>query len=106
MVFVDNINMKSENEIKQNASFWNRFKTICKDKGITQVELCNKTRIDKGKLQGQITRDIAPSVFEAQKIADCLGVSMEYLTIGIEKDSYKDKYESLRTAVQDAIDNN
>lgn len=98
--------MKTENEIKQNASFWNRFKIICKDKGITQIELCNKTRIDKGKLQGQITRDIAPSVFEAQKIADCLGVSMEYLTTGIEKDSYKGKYENLKSVIQNAINEN
>ena len=87
--------MKSELEIKQNADFWNRFKSLCKTKGITQIELCEKTGIDKGKLQGQITRDIAPTVFDSQKIADCLGVSMEFLTTGTENENCKNKSEKI-----------
>lgn len=101
--FHDNVIMKTTDQVKENADFWIRFKDLCKSKKVTQVELCEKTGIDKGKLQGQITRNIAPSVFDAQKIADYLNISVEYLTTGTEKNAYKAKYDNLKSKIEKAL---
>lgn len=95
-------------DFEKNASkeYWERVKQLSKKNGLTQLELCQRTGIDIGKFKSQVTNIVAPKVFDSQKIAECLGVSVEYLVTGKEKDSYKGKYENLKSVIQNAINEN
>lgn len=96
------MNCNTEKELA--IEYWKRVKVLCKEKRITQNDLCNATGIDIGKLKGQITNEIAPKVFDVQKIAEYLGVSMEFLTTGKETDIYKEKFNNLLNDLKTAFD--
>lgn len=53
-----------------------------------------------------MTRDIAPNVFDACKIAECLNTTVEYLVTGIENNEYKTKYENLKKSMQNILNEN
>ena len=84
--------MSTEEEI---SVVYERIKNLCKEKGVTQIEMCNACGMNIQSHRGRITRNIAPDVFDTVKIAQFLNVSVEYLITGEEKDIYKKKYDTL-----------
>lgn len=83
------------NEEKQLiVDYWDRVKAACKEKKLTQAALCEKAGIGFPTLKSQIAHTVAPSVFDSQKIASVLGVTVEYLTTGKDSGTVsKDKFE-------------
>ncbi len=88
--------MSTEDEIK---AFYERVKAKCKEKGISQIELCESCRINLQSHRGRISKNVAPDVFDACKIAERLETSVEYLATGKEKNIYKEKYDNLRDSI-------
>lgn len=93
--------MSIEEEIK---AFYERIKTLCKEKGISQIELCESCRINLQSHKGRVTRNIAPDVFDACKIAERLETSVEFLATGKEKNIYKKKYDTLLADIESFIE--
>lgn len=92
--------MSTEIEIK---AFYERIKAKCKEKGISQIELCQSCGINLHSHKNRIVKNVAPDVFDAQKIAEYLETSVEYLATGEEKNVYKEKYDNLMGDVDDFI---
>ena len=90
----------STEEIK---AFYERVKARCKEKGISQIELCESCGINLQSHRGRITKNIAPDVFDACKIATKLDTTVEYLVTGEEKNIYKEKYDNLMKDVDSLI---
>ena len=95
--------MNNNTEKELAIEYWKRVKILCKENKITQNDLCNATDIDIGKLKGQITNEIAPKVFDVQKIAEYFGVSMEFLVTGKETDVYKENFRNLLDDLQTVL---
>jgi len=91
-------------EKKLIEAYWERVKALCKEQGLTQAGLCEKTGIDLGKLKSQITNTVAPKAFDVQKTAAALGVSMEFLTVGTDGNPFKTKYEKLMEGIKALIE--
>lgn len=87
------------------AAVYDRIKDLCKEKGVTQTEMCNACGMNIQSHRGRITRNIAPDVFDTVKIAQFLNVSVEYLITGEEKNIYKEKYDNLRDSIDNFIEN-
>lgn len=100
------------------AEFWERVKSLCKNEKVTQEKLCTDLSFNLGSYKNRIVRSIAPDVFDAQKIAFYLGVSVEYLVTGKNfqtlakecsatiENSYMQKYENLKKAMLKTLENN
>ena len=93
--------MSTEDEIK---AFYERVKALCKEKGISQIELCESCEINLQSHRGRISKNVAPDVFDACKIATFLNTTVEYLVTGKEKDIYKEKYDKLRSGMENLIE--
>jgi transcriptional regulator with XRE-family HTH domain len=93
--------MSTEEKI---AAVYDRIKDLCKEKGVTQTEMCNACGMNIQSHRGRITRNIAPDVFDTVKIAQFLNVSVEYLITGKEKNIYKKKYDTLLTDIESFIE--
>ena len=93
--------MSTEEEI---SVVYERIKNLCKEKGVTQIEMCNTCGMNIQSHRGRITRNIAPDVFDTVKIAQFLNVSVEYLITGEEKDIYKKKYDTLLADIESFIE--
>jgi len=93
--------MSTEDEIK---AFYERVKALCKEKGISQIELCESCEINLQSHRGRISKNVAPDVFDACKIATFLNTTVEYLVTGKEKDIYKEKYDTLRSGMENLIE--
>ena len=93
--------MSTEEEI---TAVYDRIKTICKEKGVTQTEMCNACGMNIQSHRGRITRNIAPDVFDTVKIADFLNTSVEFLVTGEEKNIYKKKYDTLLADIESFIE--
>ena len=77
-----------------------------KEKGISQIELCESCGINLQSHRGRITKNVAPDVFDACKIAERLETSVEYLATGEEKNVYNIKYNNLKNAVLSVVKDN
>ena len=64
------------------VSFWNRVKQLIKSNNTTQRGLSETIGLGARALEIKIGRKSVPDVFEAYKIAQTLGVSVEYLVTG------------------------
>ena len=84
--------------------FWQRTKSLIKARNTKQQAIAEQTGISILTLRGWITHDRLPDVVSAYKIAQALGVTMEYLVTG--HDEQNDKYDRLKQAVLDAVHNN
>ncbi len=93
--------MSTEEEI---TAVYDRIKAICKEKGVTQTEMCNACGMNIQSHRGRITKCVAPDVFDTVKIAQFLNVSVEYLITGEEKDLYKKKYDTLLADIESFIE--
>ena len=94
-------------EKENTALFWDRVKSLCKERKITHIELCKNCEIDLGKFKGQLANCVAPKVFDAYKIANFFGVPVEYFVTGDistkEASIFNDKYEQLKQSMLDVI---
>lgn len=77
--------------MEQHLLFWQRVNRLIKEKKIKQETLCSEIGINIGTLRNWICRDVYPRVDEALNIANCLGVSIEYL-FGAENSFSDDVY--------------
>lgn len=82
--------------------FWSNVKPLIKACGLTQSKLAEACCIPFGTLQGWIAKSVLPDVFSAFKIAQTLGVSVEFIVTGEESrpdirelQELKTKYEAL-----------
>lgn len=64
--------------------FWDSVKSTLSGKNLTLKGLSEKTGLNYRTLQNQIGRSIEPSVSDAYKIAQSLGVTIETLLTGEE----------------------
>jgi transcriptional regulator with XRE-family HTH domain len=65
-------------------AFWDHVKPLIKAQKITQESLAKNLDIPFGTFQGWIARHTLPDVVSAYRIAQALGVSVEYLVTGNE----------------------
>lgn len=86
--------------------FWDRVKTLIKSKNITQEGLAKTAEINFSNMKQQIFYERCPDAIQATKIASALGTTVEYLVTGTEADGFKEKYDKLKTAVLEAVQNN
>jgi transcriptional regulator with XRE-family HTH domain len=62
--------------------FWNRTNTLLKQKGYTQRSLALECGFTERRIESLSTDGRQPSTGESVKIAQTLGVSVEYLVTG------------------------
>jgi transcriptional regulator with XRE-family HTH domain len=75
--------------VMNETEFWNRVKGLLKKRNTTQREFTRACGIAYGTFCGWIYRNIYPTIFEGYVIARVLGVSVEYLMSGRDKQSKK-----------------
>lgn len=66
------------------TAFWNRIKNLCKETGVTQLELSEKLGYGNRNLSVKIARKSLPNVRDLEIIANTFGVSFDYLIDGVE----------------------
>jgi transcriptional regulator with XRE-family HTH domain len=71
--------------------FGDKMTMLRKQKNISQVELAEKTSISRDGISKYERGDIVPSVEYAKRIADALGVSLDYLVSEDAKEDALDK---------------
>lgn len=81
------------------VSFWERVKHLIKARNTTQRGLSETIGLSTRTLEIKISRKSAPDVFEAYKIAQALGVSVEYLVTGEDTSPYKQELDKLKAAI-------
>jgi len=78
------------------VSFWNRVKQLIKSNNTTQRGLSETIGLSARTLEIKIGRKSAPDVFEAYKIAQALGVSVEYLVTGTDTNPAERELKELK----------
>lgn len=79
--------------------FWQNVKTLIKNKNTKQQAVADIAGISLLTMRGWITHDRLPDVVSAYKIAQALGVSVEYLVTGKEVDGKKQFIEDLKNFI-------
>ncbi len=85
------------------SAFYDRLKTLCKEKGVNQIELCNSCGINLQSHRGRISKKVAPDIFDAVKIAQFLNTSVEYLITGRENNPLANENKELKNKIDKAI---
>lgn len=65
-----------------NELFWNNVKDLLKEKGINQTELAVQIGVGVRTFQDWVYRKAVPDLEKIKKIADILGVTVDYLITG------------------------
>ncbi|AEF80586.1 helix-turn-helix domain-containing protein [Leadbettera azotonutricia] len=73
--------------IMDEKEFWGRVKQLIKKRNTTHEEVAKACGINYGTFRGWIYRSIYPTVIDGYVIARVLGVSVEYLITGSDKQS-------------------
>lgn len=81
--------------------FWQNVKTLIKNKNTKQQAVADIAGISLLTMRGWITHDRLPDVVSAYKIAQALGVSVEYLVTGEDSNPYKSKIEELKKIIME-----
>ena len=66
-------------------AFWKRIKTLIKEKGVTQETAAKACRLSPNTLRKWMSRRMIPPLSYAYYLSSFLGVSLEYLITGKEK---------------------
>jgi transcriptional regulator with XRE-family HTH domain len=86
-----------------NIGFWTRVKEIIKANKTSQKKVAETARIPLKTFQGWITKELIPPADAAYYIARILGVSVEYLLTGKQKQPPSNfQIESLRKLLKEA----
>lgn len=83
------------NDNKYMESFSDRLFYILEKRGISQVQLADRTGISQNAISSWKSRGTIPKADDALRIADILGVSIEYLILGT--DEKKNLIERMRS---------
>jgi DNA-binding XRE family transcriptional regulator len=83
--------------------FWNRVNELLKTSTYTQETMAETIGVSKNTLYSWIARDIKPRADESVKIAQALGVSVEYLVTG-EKPDNTAPVEQIRSLARQILD--
>lgn len=87
--------------------FYKRIDDLLSHKKKSQKDLSDFLQLTSSQIfSNWKQRNSIPSADVAVKIADYLDTSVEYLVTGNEKDTYKEKYDDLKSAMQELIDRN
>ena len=78
------------------VSFWTRVKQLIKSNNTTQRGLSETIGLSARTLEIKIGRKSAPDVFEAYKIAQAFGVSVEYLVTGTDTNPAEQELKELK----------
>jgi transcriptional regulator with XRE-family HTH domain len=83
--------------------FWNRTNTLLKQKGYTQRSLALECGFTERRIESLSTDGRSPSTDESVRIAQALGVSVEYLVTGENPDNSAsvEKIQSLARQILD-----
>jgi len=84
-------------------SFWGRVKTLLKAHNLTQKQFAEVTGFSLNTIRGWIYHDRVPELSAAYVVAYTLGVSLEYLLGGKEKEIAQLRFRELemrRTAAR------
>ena len=85
--------------------FYERVKRLVKDNTNTTLRaFIESFGINYDSYNGQKRYNNLPRADEAVKIARFLGTSVEYLVTGEEKDIDKEKYDTLRSGMENLIE--
>ena len=91
-------------DINRMLEFWKRIKILLKDKNINQQNLAASLDIPSDTFSKWIQKDRLPDAEQTYKIANALGVSVEYLVTG-NQSANKEKIdrivESLTSTIED-----
>ena len=68
-------------------TFWNRIKTLIKNKKVTQEITAKACRISYNTWRGWVSKNIIPHVIDCIRIAKYLDVSLDFLLTGKERNS-------------------
>jgi transcriptional regulator with XRE-family HTH domain len=63
-------------------TFWGRVKQLIKKNGMTQKDAAKSFGLPYNTVRGWMYKDIIPTAIDACKIAQALGVTVEYLVSG------------------------
>lgn len=86
------------------VSFWNRVKQLIKSNNTTQRGLSETIGLSARTLEIKIGRKSAPDVFEAYKIAQALGVSVEYLVTGSDTNPAEQELKELKERLKNLVE--
>ena len=70
-------------------TFWNRVKTLLKQKKITEKMAADKLGIPLNTWRGWNSKGIIPSLYDCVALSDLLKVSLDYLAYGKERNPPK-----------------
>ena len=68
-------------------AFWNRIKSLIKQKGVTQDTAAKACGININTWRGWISKNIIPGLEDSAAIAKYLNVSLDFLVRGKERNS-------------------
>lgn len=80
--------------------FWETVKRLSREKSLRQEDICRECDFPISTFRHWIGVSRYPDAKQTLKLADLLGVSVEYLVLGEDSNSYKAKYESLVAAIK------
>ena len=84
---------------------YTRIDTLLKERRLTQKDLSEYLGLSSvQRYANWKQRNTMPAADTALKIAQYLGISVEYLLTGTEKDLYKGRFEKLLQDMQSVID--
>ena len=83
--------------------FLERLKDELSYQSLTQKELAEKTGISVNTIRGWFSKDLVPDVFNAVKVAQALGITVEYLVTGTEENQAEKELTELKAKLADLI---
>ena len=88
------------------AIIWERVNSLIKECNTTQTAISIQCGLNPRRVQNLSSGNRLPDAIEITKIAAALNTTVEYLINGKEQNSYKEKYDKLKSAVLEAVQNN
>ena len=85
-------------------SFWRNVNKLIKAQNTTQEAIAKTCAINFGTFKNRSSKKIVPDAIEAYKIAQALGVSVEYLVTGEDTSPYKQELDKLKAAIIPVLD--
>ena len=86
------------------VEFWKRTNKLIKDKNSKQENIAQECDIPYQTFRSWVTRQTFPDALQAYKIAQALGVSVEYLVTGEDTSPYKQELDKLKAAIIPVLD--
>ena len=83
------------------VDFWYRVNQLIKSKNTTQAGLSLDCGFNQRRIQNLSASSRAPDVFEAYKIAQALGVSVEYLVTGEDSNPAAETLDKIKNLLDD-----